>query len=107
VSGYERRSRKSDYARCIARYWDPNYYRTYNEKEGEESGYRSVEMEVIRALERREDFVDVPKSFPNYFRKMSNMVRDSIDDDTPAWVVRDAITLQHGGQGMPTPSQAV
>jgi putative intracellular protease/amidase len=75
--------------RFFARYWDPNYYRTYSEKMGEETGYRSVEMEVTRALARPEDFVDVPKSSPNYFRKTANMARDSIDDDTPAWVVRD------------------
>lgn len=75
--------------RYFARFWDPNYYRTYNEKVGEEPGYRSVEMEVTRALERQEDFIDVPKTSPNYFRKTSNMARDSIEDDTPAWVVRD------------------
>ena len=75
--------------RYFARFWDPGYYRTYAEQPGDEPGYRSVEMEVTRALEREEDFVQVPDTAPNHFRKTSNMARDSLEDDTPAWVVCD------------------
>ena len=75
--------------RYFARFWDPSYYRTYLEQPGDDPGCRSVEMEVTRALEKEEDFVGVPDTAPNYFRKTSNMTRDSLEDDTPAWVVRD------------------
>ena len=34
----------------VVRFWDPDYYRTYVEREGEPAGYRSVESEVKRAL---------------------------------------------------------
>ena len=77
----------------FARFWDPDYYRTYTEQAGDEPGYRSVEMEVTRALEKDEDFVQEPKTAPNYFRKTSNIARDSPEDDTPAWVVRDGSYL--------------
>jgi putative intracellular protease/amidase len=73
----------------ITRFWDPNYYRTYLEENGQPKGFMSVEREVTRALARAEDFRDVPKSDPNFRRKTSGLARDSIDNETPAFVVRD------------------
>jgi putative intracellular protease/amidase len=73
----------------ITRFWDPNYYRTYLEQPGEPKGYMSVQQEVTRALARPEDFRDVPKEDPHYRRKTSGLVRDTMDDETPAFVVRD------------------
>jgi len=49
----------------------------------------SVQQEVTRALARPEDFRDVPKDDPQYRRKTSGLVRDSIEDESPAFVVRD------------------
>jgi len=43
----------------LTRFWDPGYYRTYEEEAGQPAGYMSVEQEVTRALERPEDFLDV------------------------------------------------
>lgn len=73
----------------ITRFWDPNYYRTYLEQDGQPNGYMSVQQEVTRALARPEDFRDVPRDDPRYRRKTSGLVRDTLDDDTPAFVVRD------------------
>ena len=73
----------------ITRFWDPNYYWTYLEQNGQPKGFMSVQQEVTRALARAEDFRDVPKSDPNYRRKTSGLARDSLDDETPAFVVRD------------------
>ena len=73
----------------ITRFWDPNYYRTYLEQIGQPKGFMSVQQEVRRALARAEDFRDVPKSDPNYRRKTSGLARDSLSDETPAFVVRD------------------
>ncbi len=73
----------------IVRFWDPNYYRTYADEPGKPKGYMSVQKEVTRALARPEDFVDVPDNDPNYRQKTSGMVRDTFDDDRPAFVVRD------------------
>jgi len=71
------------------RFWDPNYYRTYLEQPGQSSGHLSVQQEVIRALARPEDFLDVPADSPNRKLKTSGLVRDTLDNDGPAWVVRD------------------
>jgi hypothetical protein len=49
----------------------------------------SVQQEVARALARAEDFRDVPRTDSNYRRKTSGLERDSIDNETPAFVVRD------------------
>ena len=49
----------------------------------------SVQQEVTRALARPEDFRDVPKEDPAYRRKTSGLERDSMDNATPAFVVRD------------------
>ena len=73
----------------VTRFWDPNYYRTYPEQNGQPKGFMSVQQEVTRALARAEDFRDVPKTDPNYRRKTSGLARDSKDDETPAFVVRD------------------
>ena len=75
--------------RYFARFWDPDYYRTYGEDPGEPAGYRGVQQEVTRALQRTEDFLDVPANAPQHFLKASGMVRDSLHDARPAWVVRD------------------
>jgi putative intracellular protease/amidase len=73
----------------IMRFWDPNYYRTYLEANGQPKGFMSVQQEVTRSLAAAEDFRDVPKSDPDYRRKTSGLQRDSIDDSRPAFVVRD------------------
>jgi putative intracellular protease/amidase len=73
----------------ITRFWDPDYYRTYSEQNGQPKGFMSVQQEVTRALARAEDFRDVPKADPHYRRKTSGLARDSLDDETPAFVVRD------------------
>lgn len=75
--------------RFFARYWDPLYYRTYAEEAGEPAGYWSVESEIKRLLASPEDFLDVPRGSPDFFRKTSGMARDSRADARPAWVVRD------------------
>jgi putative intracellular protease/amidase len=73
----------------ITRFWDPDYYRTYVEQNGQPKGFMSVQQEVTRSLARPEDFRDVPKTDPDYRRKTSGLERDSIDNETPAFVVRD------------------
>jgi putative intracellular protease/amidase len=73
----------------IVRFWDPNYYRTYEDGPGQPKGYMSVQQEVTRALARPDDFIDVPPDAPNYRQKTSGMVRDTFEDDCPAFVVRD------------------
>ena len=73
----------------FGRFWDPNYYRTYTEGPGQAFGYMSVQQEVTRALASPADFIDVPKSDPEFKRKTSGMARDTATDESPAWVVRD------------------
>jgi putative intracellular protease/amidase len=73
----------------IMRFWDPNYYRTYLEQAGQPKGYMSVQQEVTRALACPEDFLDVPKTDPDYRRKVSGLERDSFDNPAPAFVVHD------------------
>jgi putative intracellular protease/amidase len=73
----------------VTRFWDPDYYRTYLEQSGQPDGFMSVQQEVTRALARPEDFMDVPKTDPDYRRKTSGLQRDSLDDARPAFVVRD------------------
>jgi putative intracellular protease/amidase len=73
----------------ITRFWDPHYYRTYLEKAGEPDGYMSVQQEVTRSLASPEDFLDVPKTDPDYRRKTSGLQRDTMDDARPAFVVQD------------------
>jgi putative intracellular protease/amidase len=81
--------RKGWTAGRIFRFWDPNYYRTYDDGPGKPTGYMSVQKEVTRALARPEDFLDVPADAPDYSRKTGGMVRDTWDDDRAAFVVRD------------------
>lgn len=73
----------------FGRYWDPNYYRTYLESADQPYGFMSVQSEVTRALEKPEDFLDVPDSAPDHALKTLGLARDTMDDDRPAWVVRD------------------
>jgi hypothetical protein len=73
----------------FTRFWDPNYYRTYLEQAGQPKGFMSVQQEVTRALACPEDFRDVPREDLHYRRKTCGLVRDTIDDETPAFVVRD------------------
>ena len=73
----------------FARFWDPDYYRTYTEFDGEPAGYRGVEQEIKRVLESENDFVDVPSNTPNYALKTSGVARDRINNSKPAWVVQD------------------
>ena len=72
-----------------ARFWDPLYYRTYSESDDEPLGYRSVEMEVKRALASPADFRDVPPGSPGFLLKTAGIARDSLSNAKPAWVVRD------------------
>ncbi len=72
------------------RFWDPDYYRTYNEGPGQSEGFMSVQQEVTRALASPDDFLDVPADAPDYRLKTSGRARDSATDARPAWVVRDA-----------------
>jgi putative intracellular protease/amidase len=73
----------------IFRFWDPGYYRTYDDGTGQPAGYMSVQQEVTRALARPEDFLDVPLGAPDYARKTGGTVRDTWDDARPAFVVHD------------------
>jgi putative intracellular protease/amidase len=81
--------RKAEMVGRVVRFWDPNYYRTYLDAPGEANGYRSVQQEVVRALARPEDFLDVPADAPDRRRKTDGFTRDTFDDDRPAFVVRD------------------
>jgi putative intracellular protease/amidase len=71
------------------RFWDSNYYRTYVEERGQRWGYMSVQQEVTRALADPADFADVEKGSPDWRRKTGGRARDSLDDERPAFVVRD------------------
>lgn len=73
----------------FTRFWDPHYYRTYHEVDGQPAGYMSVQQEVMRALASPADFIDVPLEATKYRRKTSGLARDSARDDSPAFVVRD------------------
>ena len=73
----------------ISRFWDPDYYRTYKEAEGEPAGYMSVQQEVTRNLASASDFLDVPADDTYRRRRTSGTARDTLDDATPAFVVTD------------------
>jgi putative intracellular protease/amidase len=73
----------------FARFWDPNYYRTYMEKKGEPKAHWSVEQEIKRLLRSPNDFLDVNKASPHYLYKSLGVARDSIDNSKAAWVVQD------------------
>jgi hypothetical protein len=72
-----------------SRFWDPSYYRTYQEEPGQAAGFMSVQQEVTRALAQPDDFLDVPSTDPDYRSKTSGRARDTMEDERPAWVVRD------------------
>jgi putative intracellular protease/amidase len=73
----------------VGRFWDRDYYRTYVEQSEQPAGYMSVEHEVIRNLAGPDDFVDVPADAPDFTKKTGGLWRDTITDDSAAWVVRD------------------
>ncbi len=73
----------------VTRFWDPDYYRTYRERRDQPVGYLSVQQEVTRALDRPDDFCDVEHGDPDARLKQSGRARDTIDDERPAFVVRD------------------
>jgi putative intracellular protease/amidase len=73
----------------FSRFWDPHYYRTYRETSGQAPGFMSVQQEVTRALARRADFRDVPLRDPLRRRKTSGTARDTMTDESPAYVVTD------------------
>jgi putative intracellular protease/amidase len=81
--------RKAAMVGRIVRFWDPTYYRTYADGPGQPAGFMSVQQEVTRALAHPADFLDVPVDALDYRSKASGMVRDTFDDDRPAFVVRD------------------
>ena len=49
----------------------------------------SVQQEVTRSLASAADFLDVPRTDPDYRRKTSGLQRDTMDDARPAFVVQD------------------
>jgi putative intracellular protease/amidase len=77
----------------IARFWDPDYYRTYKEQPGQPGGYMSVQAEVTRALAADDDFQDVSPDDPDAARKTSGRYRDTLEDERPAFVVQDGSYL--------------
>jgi putative intracellular protease/amidase len=77
----------------VSRFWDPAYYRTYTEEPGQPVGYMSVEQEVIRALARPEDFLDVVPGTPDARLKSSGRARDAMQDARAAFVVEDGIYI--------------
>jgi putative intracellular protease/amidase len=73
----------------VTRFWDRDYYRTYRERPGEPAGYMSVQQEVTRALAAPDEFRDVDPLEADARRKLSGRARDSIEDERPAFVLRD------------------
>ncbi|HEY2563898.1 MAG TPA: type 1 glutamine amidotransferase domain-containing protein [Acidimicrobiales bacterium] len=73
----------------VSRFWDPNYYRTYNEEVGQSTGYMSVQQEVTRALANRDDFHAVVPGTLDADLKSSGRARDTMSDERPAFVVED------------------
>lgn len=76
-------------SRYGGRWWDRDYYRTYREQPGDPPGYWSVQAEVTRALADPADFLDVPRTAPDYARKAGGLARDTLTDARPAFVVVD------------------
>jgi putative intracellular protease/amidase len=81
--------RKAEMVGRVVRFWDPAYYRTYQDAPGQPHGYMSVQQEVTRALAKPQDFLDVPPDAPDYRQKTDGLTRDTFDDERPAFVVRD------------------
>ncbi len=81
--------RSADAIARRTRRWDPGYYRTYPDPPDRAPGWMSVEEEVKRALASPDDFKDVPPGEPDFRKKTSGMSRDTMTDDSAAWVMRD------------------
>jgi putative intracellular protease/amidase len=77
------------FTKYFARFWDPDYFRTYTESPDQPVGYMGVQQEVTRALASPDDFADVPTDSPHYFAKTAGIFRDSSENAKPAFVVRD------------------
>jgi hypothetical protein len=73
----------------FARFWDSNYYRTYQESKGDPKGHWSVESEIKRALAAPDDFLNVDPTQTGAWLRASGLARDSETNDKPAWVVQD------------------
>jgi len=73
----------------VARFWDPSYYRTYEDGPGQPCGYMGVQAEVTRALAKPDDYVEVPADAPDHGQKTDGRHRDTMDDERPAFVVQD------------------
>jgi putative intracellular protease/amidase len=73
----------------LTRFWDPDYYRTYSEKDGDPPGHMSVQSEVTRALANPGDFCDVVPGSAHWRTKTSGLARDTETDSRPAFVVDD------------------
>ncbi len=71
------------------RFWDANYYRTYQPQSAQPSNYASVEEEVKRSLADPSDFLNVPRNSNYYAMKTNAFSRDRIDDNRPAFIVQD------------------
>ncbi len=80
-------------SKFLARFWDPDYYRTYRESPGEAPGYWGVEQEIKRHLAADSDFCDVHANAEHHWRKTSGVLRDRPHDARAAWVVRDGAYL--------------
>jgi putative intracellular protease/amidase len=72
--------RKAAMVGRVVRFWDPSYYRTYDEP---------VQQEVMRALASPSDFLDVHADSPYYRIQTDGLHRDSPEDSLPAFVCRD------------------
>jgi putative intracellular protease/amidase len=81
--------RKASVLTKIGRFWDSGYYRTYEENPGQAAGYMSVQAQISRALKHPQDFLDVPAHSRHAMRKGLGLLRDSVTDSRPAFVVRD------------------
>jgi putative intracellular protease/amidase len=77
----------------VARFWDPGYYRTYDDPPGKPCGYMSVQAEVTRALASPADYRDVAADAPDRGLKTDGRHRDTLTDERPAFVVRDGSYL--------------
>ena len=88
----------------IARFWDPGYYRTYPDGPGRPAGYMSVEAEVTRALERPEDFQDVPRGIPPFAaRPAARPGTPGTTPGRPSWCKTGPMSPP-AGPATPTPS---
>ena len=73
----------------IVRFWDPNYYRTYEDGAGKPAGYMSVQQEVTRALARPQTFSTFPPTRPTTAARRAAWRATPGTTIAPAFVVRD------------------